>query len=373
VRFWTLVIRNLARRPLRSSLTAAGIAVALASFIALVGLSRGLERAWTGALHERDTHIFAVRKQSAQLLSGTIDERVAERVARLPGVSRVSGELFDIIELDTGETVLVIGWQRSSYLWDTLRLISGRLPAGEDVKETVMGNQIAEALNKHVGDTVLFNEAPFTVVGICASAGVMTGRAIMVPLKSLQTIQEKQGRVTVLHIRVERPDDHIAAAAVLDGLTRAFPDLGFSLSDEVADQNFFVRTGRAMSWGTSAIALLMALLMILNTLLMSVIERRHEIGVLTAVGWRARRILAMVVCEGLTLAGAGNLLGTGLGIVAMRWLTLVPQIRGFVEPQVTVRMVVEIALVTLVLGTVGSAYPAWRAIREDPVESLRDE
>ena len=373
MRFWTLVVRNLARRPLRSSLTAAGISVALASFIALVGLSRGLERAWTGALHERDTHIFAARKKSAQLLSGTIDERVTERVARVPGVSRVSGELFDIIELGTGETVLVIGWQSSSYLWGTLRLVSGRLPAGDESRETVMGDQIAEALGKHIGDTVLFNDAPFTVVGISASAGVMTGRAIMVPLTSLQTIEEKQGRVTVLHIRVDRPGDRAAAAAVLDGLSRAFPDLGFSLSDEVADQNFFVRTGRAMSWGTSVVALVMALLMVLNTLLMSVVERRHEIGVLTAVGWSARRILAMIVCEGLTLAAAGNLLGTGLGIVVMGWLTLVPEIRGFVEPQVTGRTIIEIALVTLALGTMGSAYPAWRAIRADPVLSLRDE
>jgi putative ABC transport system permease protein len=358
---------------LRSSLTAAGIAVALASFIALVGLSRGLEHAWTGALQERDTHIFAVRKSSTQLLSGTLDERVAERVALMPGVSRVSGELFDIIELETGETVLVLGWPMSSHLWDTLRLTSGRRPTGEDARETLLGDQIAEGLNKRVGDTVLFNDTPFTVVGICASSGVMTGRAIMVPLLSLQRIQEKQGRVTVLHIQVEQPGDQFAAAIVLEALTRAFPDLGFSRSNQAAEQNFFVRTGRAMSWGTSAIALVMALLLILNTLLMSVMERRHEIGILAAVGWNARRILTMVVGEGLALAFAGNILGTGLGIAAMHWLTLVPQIRGFVEPQVTTRTLVEIALVALALGVMGSAYPAWRAIREDPVESLRDE
>lgn len=370
---WTLALRNLSRRPARSGLTGLGIAVALGSFVALVGLSRGLERAWVGALHERGTHIFAMRKAGAHLLAATIDQGVADRVARTPGVVGVSGELFDLVELETGDTTLVVAWAVPNDLWATLTLVAGRLPGGEREREAIVGEQIAESLNTGVGGTVLLNGAAFTVVGICRSSGVMTGRAIMVPLGALQAVQEKQDRVTVLHVRVSDPDDDEAMARVLNRLATTFPALSFSLSDDVAEGSYFVRIARAMSWGTSAIALSMALLMVLNTLLMSVVERRREIGVLSAVGWSQRRTLSLIVAEGLALTGAGCILGMALGVLAMRGLTSAPQIGGLVEPSIGLRTVVEMLVLMLVLGSAGSAYPAWRAIRQDPIDTLRAE
>jgi len=65
--------------------------------------------------------------------------------------------------------------------------------------------------------------------------------------------------------------------------------------------------------GVSTMAAIIGCLVLLNTLLMSVTERTREIGVLSAVGWSPRRILGMIVLEGLLLSAAGGLLGIGLG------------------------------------------------------------
>ena len=72
----TLALRALARRPVRSGLTALGIGLAVASFIALLGLARRLEQAWTRSLAERGTHVMAVRKGAVEILTTSVDQAV---------------------------------------------------------------------------------------------------------------------------------------------------------------------------------------------------------------------------------------------------------------------------------------------------------
>lgn len=109
----------------------------------------------------------------------------------------------------------------------------------------------------------------------------------------------------------------------------------------------------------------------INTLMMAVAERTREIGIMSAIGWSRPRILGMIVIEGLLLSSVSSLLGCILGVLVARWIAAMPAVRGFLEPEITLRLAVEVAIALLVLGGLGSLYPAWRATRLDPEKALQ--
>jgi putative ABC transport system permease protein len=368
-----LPIRNLGRRPVRSALTALGIALAVASFIALIGMSRGLERAWINTLLERGTHVLAVRRGAVELLTGSVDQTLDRRLRAVEGVQAVSGELVDLLALESGHTVIVVGWPAQSFLWSTLRLIEGALPGAARPNGAVIGQTMARGLGKRPGDTIRIRGRAFVISGTFRQAGAMSNSAVVLPLAAMQELVGRRGQVTEFNLRLRHPEDPTEVRRVLTRLSSAFPELTVSETRDVADNNDILRLVRAMAWGVSVIALIMALVMILNTLLMSVAERTREIGVLSAIGWAPWRILGLILLEGLVLSAAGGAVGAGLGIGGLDWLAGRPQVRGFLEPHVTLRLVFEVVGAALVLGVVGGLYPAWRATRLDPVEALRYE
>jgi putative ABC transport system permease protein len=112
---------------------------------------------------------------------------------------------------------------------------------------------------------------------------------------------------------------------------------------------------------------------VLNALMMSVTERVREIGILSSLGWKPSRIVALVVSEGLVLAAVGSGVGAGLGLGALRALGASSRVGGLIEVRVAPLLIVEAVAAAIVMGAVGSLYPALYATRLSPVEALRHE
>ncbi len=89
-----------------------------------------------------------------------------------------------------------------------------------------------------------------------------------------------------------------------------------------------MRLAKVMSWTTGGVALILGAVGMLNTMLMSIFERTREIGILRAVGWRRRRVLALVLGEALLIALAGTTLGGVLAVAGLRAVTLYPSARA---------------------------------------------
>jgi putative ABC transport system permease protein len=111
----------------------------------------------------------------------------------------------------------------------------------------------------------------------------------------------------------------------------------------------------------------------LNTMLMSVLERTREIGVLRALGWRRRYVLGMILRESLLLGVVGGVGGIVLGFGLGKLLALAPGWFGAMAPVYTPRLFVQAIALALLAGAMGGLYPAWRATRMRPVEALRYE
>jgi putative ABC transport system permease protein len=373
MRLWTLAVCNLARRPARSSLTALGIAVAVGCFLAIIGLSRGLEHAWVNNLMARGTHLLATQKGAVEMLTTSLDAGVGERLRAVEGVADVAGELCDMMTLESDHMTLAQGWMPGGFLSESIRLVEGRLPEAGEPNAVALGEAAAESLHKRLGDPLRLRDRTFTVVGLFRTKGVLGNNSVVLPLETLQEMMQRKGKVTVFHVRVDRPEDPGRLAAVQARLREAMPDLTFVETSAVTENNLIYEFFRTVAWSMSLIAIVIALVVVLNTLLMSVLERTHEIGVLSALGWPARRIEAMIVLEGLLLSLAGGAAGLAIGLAGLRWLTSLPRLRGLIEPEVSARLLLEVVSAVLVLGVLGSLYPAWRASRLNTVDALRYE
>ena len=150
MRFINIPLSDLIRQPVRSFLTILGICAAVASFVVLVCMSRGLERAWVNSLAELGIHMVSISGDAVEILTATIDEKLADNIKGVVGVKEVSGELVNLVRLSREPKeyvhVIVRGWPRDSFLWKTLRLQDGRLPIPENKREAIIGETLPFAM-----------------------------------------------------------------------------------------------------------------------------------------------------------------------------------------------------------------------------------
>ncbi len=370
--FLSLPLRNLGRRLVRSGLTALGVTVAVATLIALVGISHGVERSWSQSMADRGIHMICVRKSAVDIMTSTIDQQTVEKIGKMPEIKAAAGELIDLVKLEPG-IVGVGGWPLNSFLWQTLRLRQGRLPGPNDPQGAVMGQKLADRLKLRQGDTFTFLGSKLKILGISQQSSVLNESILVVPLPLMQKKMGKKGKVTLINLRLSHPENAGEVARVQARLQELYPDLTFLETKEASDNNHLIRLLRKMNWSISIVALLMGLFFILNTMLMSVTERTREVGILCALGWSKGRILALVMLEGLLLAALGSALGLGVGLAGLQWLASLKQLQGFIDPVVSSRFLLEVFLAATILGVCGSFYPAWRTTRLRAVEALKYE
>lgn len=371
MRFTAIPARNLWRRPMRTLLTLFGIAIAVGSLVAMVGLANGFGQAWMASLTERKTHLVGVQKGVIELLTSTVRADAVAAAGAVPGVAAAYGTLIGLVPAEDDYTVLMSGWAPDDPGWQEVQYLAGGPPPPGDERSVVLGEVVAEGLGKTVGDEVTVLYRPLKVVGIARFGNAINNNMALTLLAPMQALLHREETVSLVHIRLDRPDDAAAVAATTEALQQALPDIGFSATGDLADQNEIVALLDAIAWASSAIAIFMGGIIVTNTLLMSVAERTAEIGLLSAVGWTRRRVLSMVLIEGLILGAIGGVLGCVLGVAAAYWVASLPVIGGFLEPQVTLPLVLQILAAVLLLGAVGGLYPAWRATRIQPAAALR--
>lgn len=371
--FLTVAWKNLLRRPTRTLLTLGGISVGIAAVVALTSLARGFEQVWLNAYEARGTDLVITKTTSRSPLPAPFDARLGEDFASMPEVQATAGLMSDLMGIEESPTMLVFGWDYPGFLWEHLKLRDGAWPQAGVPKQLVLGSLAAETLGKKVGDTVQIEFDAFEVTGIFESSALVENGSVIMPLPEMQRVTDREGQVNFLNLRMHpavRERGIAAVRARLDEKYRGFHALEAS---EVAGRNTGVEVARGMSWATSWIALVVGAFGVANTVLMSVFERTREIGILLAIGWKRRRVMAMVLIESVVLSLLGGILGILIGLVTVRMLEQTEMLRGKLEADLGPGLFGMALAVALGLGVAGGLYPAWCASRLQPGEALRAE
>ncbi len=302
MRFLSFIAKNVLRRKVRSALTGIGVAVAIAAVVALLGVSRGFEESTRQMIAGHGVDLVVIREGAG--IEGTVrlDEGIAGLIAQLPEVDKVAPVLTDRLRLEHKSSMLVpiTGYPAGGFPMEQLAIQPGghNLTAA-DKRGTLLGAILARNLDKKVEDTVIIDDVPFHVVGIYQGSNMVENGGAVTLLPDLQQTlgPDRKGKVTQFQVvlKAEYKGDPVALKRVQaeikdlrDSKGAAYGIEGLT-TDEYIDKSNEVRLSQAMAWMTSAIALVIGAVGMLNTMIMSVLERTQEIGILRAIGWRKIR------------------------------------------------------------------------------------
>ena len=237
-------------------------------------------------------------------------------------------------------------------------------------RQIIVGRMAAEQSGLEVGDTLRMLESNFRVVGIYETGTAFEDAGVVIGLREAQSVTGKPRQVQFYLISLRDPE---RVEAVREELKAAFPDIDFSLSSELGETTSDFRVMQDMADQLSLIAVFIGAVGMLNTMLMSVLERTREIGVLRSLGWRGGRVLGMILKESLVLGAVGGLCGIPLGLGLGGLIGMSGVWGGAIQPADKPQLFVQAIVVALIAGVMGGLYPAWRATRMRPVEALRYE
>ncbi len=421
-----MAVGGLRRAPLRATLTAMGVAIAAGALLTMIGFATGVRRQAEAPFRALDLFKnIEVKPQDAGESEEPIvlDDAALKRMEAIAGVDLVYPDIrirgITVVHGDRSETGIAMAAPREAV---TLAATEALIVAGrfldDDAREVVIGAKLAtelgfatpaESLGATIrveaaglaatdGATFAFREAKIdvVVVGVFKTPPLMPGRAqraIFLPVEVMKEIPRlpddgmldflKAGksaedvgyrRVTV---RVRDPADLIPVEQEIRAMgfhTRTIA----SRFQEVRGFFVFLET---LLGAIGTVALVVAALGIVNTLLMSVAERYQEIGIYKAVGASNVDLVVMFLTEAGLLGLLGGVTGLGLGWGFARVVELVvnfyAQGQG-VQDRLTLFefpwwLLLTIPVFSTLVSIVAGIYPARRAAGVDPIRVLRRE
>jgi putative ABC transport system permease protein len=369
---WQIAGKNLWRRPARSTFTALGLALAVAAVVALVGVSESLESSYLDLYTKRGSDLVVQRRGGAVQLSKGVKNSFGDQLRKIAGVQEVIGSLMDMVAFEENDLfmVLVNGWEPDCPVLDRVHLLDGRRLRTGDGQAVMLGRIVAANLGKQVGDHLQLYGQDFTVVGIFESFSVYENGAIFLLLDELQRQMDRAGEVTgfVVNAKDKRPS---AVAEIRRQIESLDPEIAATPCAEFVSSLMQIKIARTMSWFTSTFAIVIGAIGVMNTMAMSIFERRGEIASLRAIGWRKWRIAQLIVSESLLLSVAGAIIGIVLGIAVILLLTHWKRTSGLVQGDLSFQAIFEGTGVAVAVALVGAAFPAYRCSRLPIAETLR--
>jgi ABC-type antimicrobial peptide transport system permease subunit len=362
-----IVLRTLWRQRTRTALTTLAIGVSIAAIVALGGFVDGMMITMNQMWRASQTDLFAIQADVDADYSA-IDERVGARIAARSDVEGVAGLIWTAANTDEMSFMMVFGYHPREYAIRHFTIVEGEPLTARH--QAIIGKKASEQMGLQVGDTLRLLRSRFRVVGIYETGISYEEIGAVIGLREIQALTGKLRQVMYYQIKLRDPGQ---AEAVMADLSAEYPEIDFSLAAEAVQSMSDFAVMEQMVSQISFLAILIGGLGMLNTMLMSVLERTREIGVRRALGWRRRSVLGMVLRESLVLGLLGGALGILIGIALGRLVSMLPGLYGGMAPLYSLKIFVQALIVAAVAGTIGGLYPAWRATRMRPVEALRYE
>jgi ABC-type antimicrobial peptide transport system permease subunit len=363
-----MIWRNLWRRKTRTILTVLGVAVGVAAVVALSAFGEGFASGFEKMLSSTGADLTVSDKDAMISFLSVLDETVGDDLRQVPGVDGVCGNLMSLVQMPESPYFTVFGEDPRCFSIEHFRVTQGQ-PLNAK-RQILIGRLTADAFDKQVGDSFKLNGTTFKVVGIFETGVNMEDGGAVISLDDAQRAFDRRNKVNAFSLRVS---DVRRIDAVKEEIQSRWPELSASRSGDATVQSEAVGMYRSMGWFLGMFAVIVGGLGMMNTTLMSVIERTREIGVLRALGWRRSRVIRLILGEALTVGLIGGLLGLLLGVALTGMASLSPSVSSMLQGVYTPGILLQALVIALLLAAVGGFYPAWRASRLEPVEAMRSE
>lgn len=400
-----LAARGIGRNPHRTALTVSASAFGVAAFVFIASLAQGYLRELvenstgyvTGHLQVQHPG-FRTEMDPANSLADV--GALLEAVRRLPGVAAAAPRVQTLALASSAgqsQNFMLTGIEPAaerevSFMHRAVR--SGQpLQAGGD-RDIVLGDRLAEKLGLRLGDKLVVmvqsldgsvGSAAYRVSGLFdTGSDAFDARLGYITLAAAQALLGMPGRVSAVAVRLDDVEAVEAGQAAIAAVLPPGQAVAVGWRSLLPELDQMIEYLRVVLNLITGIVLAVVAIGVMNSLLMSVMERTRELGIMMALGTRPRDIVLLVVYESLVLAAAGIAAGLAVGIPFVHWLhrtgmdlsayakdlQSIPGLTGIVHPVFVPATLVQPALFLLVLSVLAALYPAWRAARLRPTEAI---
>lgn len=365
-RIGLLAAENARRNPRRTAATASALMIGLALVTTMAVLGASINTTIDRGVDKQFTSDFMISNAIGQPFSTAI----AKRAADVPGVARVSAQQRVSFEFVTGAALGTAADPEALESIFHVKWLQGRSPHGTD--EITFRKDSANFHQAKVGGTVEVNfpagKRTMKVVGIYDDTYVL-GDAYT-DVAALKGSGIKRADIAVA-VDVAEGSGQATVGHSLENLVKDNPTVTVQDKQSFADaQRAQVNQLLFLIYALLGLAIVIAILGIVNTLGLSVIERTRELGLLRAVGVSRRQLRRMIRLEAIAISMLGALLGMGAGLlfgIALQHSFADDGIEYLAVPATQLAVFVAIAVV---VGIIAAVVPAWRAARLDVLKAI---
>lgn len=403
---WQFAWRNLLTRPNRTLLALIGLSIPILGVIGLFSLSNGL-RMLVGNTLNQIQGVMVLRNNAPSPVFSDIPLDLPEKVRQIPGVKIVCPEIWGIsppIENTSliARTLSNLGneQKRMQSFLDT-PVITGQepishgkittsvyrkalLPPNENggryldekdrgTKNIVISKKYANQFKnpdkspKKPGDKMKIGNQEFDIVGVYHTNSMLLDGIIVMDFDTARQVLNRPDGLSNVYVEMSDPSktDEVSRA-----IEAALPDFDARSMNEFQNSfgDLMGQLDKVLAL-TVSLALVVGVVGIVNTMLMSTLERVAEFGILRTNGWSRRHVLGLVTLESAYMGIVAGFLGV---ILALFGVSIANQfLQGGLQLVVTPGLILLGLILSLVTGTLGGLYPAWKAARLAPMEAIR--
>jgi len=391
MKFFILAYKNLKRRKFRSFLTIGGVAVAVAVLVSLLGFNAGYQEALTSDVDKMGYQVVVTAKgcpyeAATMILNGEaglrfIDEDIYKQITNDPDIDKITPLLaqlaYDPEKMEgKGGFTNYLGIEESYIqLKPNVEFITGEWFSGNNVNEAILGYDASESEQKSVGDKISIpgKDITFTIVGVFNRTATQEDGVIFLPLKTTQRIFDVEGKLTGIGIKLKQIEK------ISEFEERLYPIASIqviSMSQVKGTILNLVNSAKILIMSVAFIAIFVAILGVINTILMSVFERTQEIGIMKAIGASKLDIFQLIWIETLIVCTLGGIFGSiiaifGGNLVELLVRNVMPYAPSGKLLLITPDLLAYSFLGVIVVGIISGLLPALKAASMRPIEVIR--
>jgi len=391
MKFFILAYKNLKRRKSRSFLTIGGVAIAVAVLVCLLGFNAGYQDALNSDINKMGYQVIVTAKgcpyeAATMILKGEaglrfIDEDIYKQIISDPDIDKITPLLaqlaYDPEKMDgKGGFTNYLGIERSYIeLKPNVQFKSGWWFSSDDANEVIMGYDAAESEQKTIGDKISIpnKNINLVIVGIFDRTASQEDGTVFLPLKTTQRIFEIEGKLTGIGIKLKQID------RLSEFEERLYPIASIqviSMNQVKGTILNLVNSAKILIMSVAFIAIFVAIIGVINTILMSVFERTREIGIMKAIGASKLDIFKLIWVETLIICTLGGIFGSIVAILGGNLTELlVRQVMPYAPGGKLLLITPELLLFSffgvIIIGIISGLYPAFKAASMRPIEAIR--
>jgi putative ABC transport system permease protein len=399
--YFTIAIKSMKKRKLRSFLTLVGIIISISVIFMLISISLGLDAAIKEqfkALGTDKLFILPKGQLGAPGSGGAVmltkdDVSVIEKVSGVKKVSYFLAQSVKVSYQDQNRYVYAIGLEKEGiglFMESGLQKIDeGKaIKSGDQFKVNIGSAYKYDNVFKNpikTGNKININDVPFTVKGIMQSVGnPQDDKQIYLVEEDFRNLFNVSERVDQIIVQADSGVAIGDLATKIEkklissrGVTKKTEDFSIQTPEELlASFTIILNILTGFLIGVAAISLFVGGIGIMNTMYTSVLERIKEIGVMKAIGARNSNILLIFTIEsgviGLIGGAVGILVGYGIAKF-IEYIALVQLKTSYLQAATPWYLILGSLVFSFLVGAVSGLWPSWRASRIKPVDALRYE